>query len=472
MNLKWQRSISWCLFLFICFSCFDLSANTKPKKQTRPAQTKTTKSKTTSSAKKTSTKKKTTSSKKKTYHKAANTKTVNAAPGIDELYDPADNSIENTAYLLPFLKALQSADSNVVSILHIGDSHLQAGNYPGTIAQNLQQMFGDAGRGFVFPYNLAGTNGPHDYTWSSSTSFSSARIVDRNVSFDVGPGGIAISSPQQNFSLTYIPKGNNVNSNIREATVYYDAGANGANTTVFSSGAVTTTKPIEFEGATGTWQQTTFSYPVSQDRLNLNFANTGVGQFRFYGASIKSGRNGILYNTVGINGAQFLHYNANKNSLIEQLICFQPQLIIYSLGTNEAYGFTSGEAVRAEIENVVSVAKQYAPNAKLLFTTPPYGMRIRRTSSVRKKVGKKYKTVKTVSSIPNPNVVKVQQEIVKYCRENGYALWDFYHIMRGDKRFNTGWGADHIHFNVAGYNLQGQLLYEAIRKAYLSQQKN
>jgi len=34
------------------------------------------------------------------------------------------------------------------------------------------------------------------------------------------------------------------------------------------------------------------------------------------------------------------------------------------------------------------------------------------------------------------------------------------------KNFASGWSGDHIHFNARGYQLQGKLLYEALRNSY------
>ena len=62
----------------------------------------------------------------------------------------------------------------------------------------------------------------------------------------------------------------------------------------------------------------------------------------------------------------------------------------------------------------------------------------------------------------------VRNAIIKYGKENGIAVWDLYEIAGGDGSA-AKWvsnsllsSRDHIHCTIAGYQLQGQLLAEAI----------
>src|SRR5512133_267315 len=87
-------------------------------------------------------------------------------------YD-ADTLI-NPKHLLPFfnkLLKLENGETNQVSILHIGDSHIQADFLTREIRKNLQLRFGNAGRGLVFPLRVAGTNEPNDYRSSTNDNW-------------------------------------------------------------------------------------------------------------------------------------------------------------------------------------------------------------------------------------------------------------------------------------------------------------
>ena len=125
-----------------------------------------------------------------------------------EKSDPLDfvnlelNKIQNDTYLGGFfnkLKHLEETDSTSLNILHIGDSHIQAGFITEVLRTNFQEAFGNAGRGFVFPYKMAKTNGPFDVKFSSPFEFTSIRNVkNKNNVARVGLSGIGFYADSPN----------------------------------------------------------------------------------------------------------------------------------------------------------------------------------------------------------------------------------------------------------------------------------
>ncbi len=67
------------------------------------------------------------------------------------------------------LTELRNGQRDRVSILQIGDSHIQPGYFSGTARSALQHYFGNAGRGLVFPWRLARTNQPDDIRITSTS---------------------------------------------------------------------------------------------------------------------------------------------------------------------------------------------------------------------------------------------------------------------------------------------------------------
>ena len=67
----------------------------------------------------------------------------------------------------------------VVAMVHIGDSHVQAGFLTEAVRLPLQRRFGDAGRGLVVPLKLAKTNEPRDYSVVADGSWNFSRCVGR-----------------------------------------------------------------------------------------------------------------------------------------------------------------------------------------------------------------------------------------------------------------------------------------------------
>lgn len=406
----------------------------------------------------------------------------------------------NDTALYSLFEQLQQADSQVVSILHLGDSHVQAGFLPEATGSRLKEKFGDAGPGWVFPYNLGGTNGPDSYRWSSPLRWSADRVVDKSQAYWPGPGGMVISTSQSSPSLSFIARQGSFDC----IKVFYDAGAGkapvqmGSATIVqdaamrpgershsgiaLENGEQVTTTPepvvtfpesgqqtaITPEHGTqpgalpGNGQQSIIKPDTSVSTFRLSWPQHTGGPFRFYGAILQSGQHGIHYHAIGINGAQFMHYNQHEATLPVQLGILRPQLLILSLGTNEAFGGITAAQLRQEMDRTMNAVRQYAPGAKVLFTTPPYGMKKKRQAPYRKNKRTYYR----VTYLTNPQVAVLRAEILQYCRDNGYACWDFYEAMRTDKRFLRAWSNDRVHFNAYGYTLQGTLLFEAIAAAY------
>lgn len=374
------------------------------------------------------------------------------------------NTIHQDTALYGFFGLLEHADSNVVSVLHLGDSHIQAGYLPVATGAALQKEFGNAGRGWVFPYNLAGTNGPDDYRWHSTVRWKSDKIIDRYKESDLGPGAIMITAGSSSPALSFNGRsGNGLDDEVSKAQLFYDAGSSDGSVT--APGAQVTITRSPFPG-TGTLSKATLEFPAAVQSFQTRWEGNGTGAFRFYGAILQNGRNGVLYHAVGINGAQYQHYTESAATLVAQMEALRPQLVIISLGTNEAYSGLRAAAVTAQIDSTVRLLRQRQPDVAILLTTPPECMRTVR-KAYRKKVGKKYRTYYRVNFYPNPSIGMVTREIVSYCRENGLACWDFNALNKAMKSsFASGWAPDHIHFNARGYQLQGRLLYEALYEAY------
>jgi lysophospholipase L1-like esterase len=375
------------------------------------------------------------------------------------------NSIQQDTALYNVFHSFSAADSNVISILHLGDSHVQAGYFPLATASLLQQQFGYAGRGYIFPYSLAGTNGPEDFRWNSTVRWSSERVVDRNKSEVLGPGGITIISHNDAPTLSFAGKPDgSMDNSFRKVQLLYDAG--NTNNTVVAPDATVTVTPAPFPGSS-TLSMATLDFLSTSQSFQVRWEGTGNGPFRFYGAVMQNGRNGVLYHSVGINGAMYQHYNEISNILLAQMAVLKPQLVIISLGTNEAYGRLDPLAFRDEIDKAVQLIRQQNPAVNILLTTPPDCMRAVR-KGVRKKVGKKkYRTIYHTAYYPNPYISMVTQQIMGYARQHGIACWNFNAVNKAQKdRFAGAWAPDHIHFNARGYQLQGQLLFEALQPSY------
>ena len=176
--------------------------------------------------------------------------------------------------------------------------------------------------------------------------------------------------------------------------------------------------------------------------------------YRTSGIACETGRPGIVYHIIGINGATCATYNTPER--IQTIVDLNPDLIISSFGTNEAHsrGYRRSEHL-GQMKALLASIRQRCPSASILLTTPP-GAYVR------------YGRRKIINT-RTPLVVEAERT---FSEENQIALWDMYDIVGGAGYACKNWTSanmfqrDKIHFTADGYRLMGSLLHEAFIKAY------
>lgn len=173
----------------------------------------------------------------------------------------------------------------------------------------------------------------------------------------------------------------------------------------------------------------------------INYQTTAI--------ATETGQPGLVYHTIGKNGATYRTFiDQSRIQLIDSL---KPDLVIISLGTNDAFGnkFDS-EAMLANMDTLCTILQQHNPTAQILLTTPP--------GCYRHRTPLKY--IKEVSAIQR-----------SYANQHGLALFDLYTTVGGEVFALRNWRSqdmmrrDLIHFKHSGYKLMGALLAQAILAA-------
>ena len=107
--------------------------------------------------------------------------------------------IENPSGMASFAQKLK-ANNKVTNILFLGDSHIQAGWIPEVLRQRFTEKYGYAGRGLVFPYAVANSNGPLDITSVSNQAWQTFRLVyDQDVFSQMGALGFVMGNNKDSF---------------------------------------------------------------------------------------------------------------------------------------------------------------------------------------------------------------------------------------------------------------------------------
>lgn len=339
-----------------------------------------------------------------------------------------------------------------VNIIHFGDSHIQAGSLTEALMRNFHLRFGNAGRGMIVPHKLSGSNEPRDYAIKSDGGrgrWEAMKVNSRGVG-DLGITGVAIQSPvsENRLQICALPEAwehESLNYSFNKVRIFH-----GKYAPMFE---VDEQLSAELNAPDMIYDFNTDIELVKQvDSLEIK--TYGEGHFArgpIYGFCLENGENGVLYHAMGVNGACFLHW-ARQMEVIRQTVALEPDLLILSMGSNEAAGANFVEGVfYQEIDRFVVQLRDANPEASIVLTSPPQAFR---------------------RGQPNPNFEKVSRILERYAGEKGVAYVDLYRMTGGAG--SAGQWADHglmgrdkIHYTPEGYRLQGALIYNALYKGYL-----
>ena len=322
------------------------------------------------------------------------------------------------------------------NIVHIGDSHVQPGIISNVVRESLQERYGNGGRGLVCPLALAKTNAPSDYEMKSTHAVAAAsKLLSRSKPAGMGMTGVAVKFAGGATTLKLHTK--QPGDQFNRVTLYHSADEEFR---VSANGET-------LGGMTLSPTATEYALHDLADTASLHLE----GQGALYGARLLNDQGGVVVDCIGNNGATYSSY-LRIDGFARQLKDLDPQLVIISLGTNEAYG--SYAALESNIDRLVSSISKECPNAKFLLTTP---------METHKKGPRGYGI--------QPAIASVRDIIVSYGKSHHIAVWDFYTVAGGNGAA-ARWlatkhmSSDHLHLLAKGYQLMGELLSDALLKAF------
>ncbi|MDP5098171.1 MAG: GDSL-type esterase/lipase family protein, partial [Flavobacterium sp.] len=212
----------------------------------------------------------------------------------------------------------------------------------------------------------------------------------------------------------------------------------------------TTTKteyiPIDLQPATFS---NDYSSETPLDKIAI-VPNQEINNFALNGLVLENENSGILYHSIGVNGAKASDFN--KFPLFyEQLPALNPDLVIISLGTNESFDKQSDEQYFTHLDQMIQGIKEHNPQACVLVMTSPPSV-----------LHRKYK---------NTYIEKYAEIIEDNAHVNNYAVWNLLEVFGGNKSINRiaakGYMArDKVHYSKAGYEKQAELFFNAFMQSY------
>ncbi|KLT70989.1 GDSL-type esterase/lipase family protein [Flavobacterium sp. ABG] len=427
---------------------------------------------------------------------------------IDSFSDDRIYNAKELESVFQKLKDNESQKNKKINIVHIGDSHIQSDLMTNEIRKRLQQEFGNGGRGFVFPYQLAKTNGSYNERFKSSKGWESYRNIHPVRNNPVGLSGIALwrdngafvvelnvkdaaykfnsiriitpknqdmfdlavsskintiqtSEPKvithkikkgealstiadkYNVSVSELKRDNHLKSNAIRAGRTLKISTNEKRT---RSVSVSEFVPLQL-------QSDSFSHYYNSDKaLDKIFLipNKSASKYELSGLVLEKDAPGLLYSSIGVNGAKFSDYNKYP-LFFEQLKALHPDMLVFSLGTNESYDKMDAVAYIQQLREFIRNVKAQGINVPIIVATPPPSLLKARR--------------------PNTFVADYTRHIIEVSKTDDFAVWDLYDEfggINGVRRLRTEGliGPDWVHYSKKGYEKQGKLFAEAFLKAY------
>jgi hypothetical protein len=340
---------------------------------------------------------------------------------------------------------------NKVNIVHFGDSHIQADFFSDQVRKhfNDEKLLGNGGRGYLFPCSMANQANPYNLKVYYKGLWQGCRNVQLGKSCSWGLGGMTSSTSDSTAQFTIDPNTQSSHKYlINKARVYYHV--NNANSYYIKlltpEGEIWPSR-ISVDG----YAEFTLKNPQEKVTFTLEKVFPNQNYFTLEGVAFENDDAGVQYHAVGVNSATVPSF-LNTPKLESHIRSLNPDLVIVSLGTNDAYTpVFDANGFKKQMAKLIQKIKSASPQASILLTTPadcalPGGR----------------------MNISNQAAVKVMYELAE---ETDCAVWDLYNIMGGLGSVNhwlkQGLSAyDRVHFSGKGYRLQGDLLYDALIQEY------
>lgn len=368
-----------------------------------------------------------------------------------------DNVILNAGHLDEFfekLYQLRLEGNGRVNIVHIGDSHIQADYMTSIIRRHFHRNFGNAGRGLIVPLRVARTNEPNNFKTASGVNWKSARCVFPGQSLPIGIGGVTIETDNPAAALEIYMNDLWLDYSFNALTLFYQKDAASFDFSVrdvegheLARVCAMSDDSLEYRTRVA-WEGN-----VNAVKLQCIKANSDQSRAMLYGVVLENSESGVLYHTIGVNGAKYKHYHAAKY-FAAQTAALDPDLFIISLGTNESADFPYLDRTFSEdIDRLVLSLRTTNPAASFILVTPQDVFRN------KNKI--------------NPGIRTIRDQILAYAVDHGLAFYDLYRATGGQHsaqqwREQELLGRDGIHLTKNGYEFQGDLFYHALMKSFNS----
>ena len=279
---------------------------------------------------------------------------------IQSLLDDRNGGLEH--FYAALWRTERGLPMAVTRIVHYGDSPTTADLITGDTRQLLQKRFGDSGHGFTLIgkpwawYEHRGVDlSSHGWQMDPGT-----RWDLRNGLF--GLGGVVFSSTTAAYSRVTLR-----DPNQTRLEVWFLRQPDGGSIAISSAGQPL--GDIATAAAARSAGFASFDLPPGTGTLDFN----AEGNVRLFGITLEKPRTGVVYDSIGLNGASISvpAMLFNESHWADELRHRHPDLLILNYGTNESgfAAFLTGDYER-QLREAIRRVRAALPDTSILVMSP------------------------------------------------------------------------------------------------------
>lgn len=351
-----------------------------------------------------------------------------------------------------------------LSILHLGDSHLQAGISTQRLRDNLLSIAPDlmGGQFWAFPFTAGKTNNPSFYIVSATGEWQYCRnAVRRPEDKRMGLAGAAVTTSDPHATISIVSRERTLTA-LSPTFLFNKVTLIG----FAESGRAVPVVSYHGDRLRGSYDEAQSAYvfdlPGYTDTLNICFESL-QGSYTLQGVLLENGMDGISLHGNGVNGASVPSY-LRCADFERDLRLIRPDLVILAIGTNDAIEIEFNPAeFKRNYNRLIDIIHRVNPDCALLFVT--------NNDCYRRQKGRRRSTYEVNSNSP-----AAIQAFMELAEAHHAGVWNLYDIMGGLRSMQAWENAglakqDKIHFTKEGYELVGDMMYNALMERYIEHLK-
>ena len=400
---------------------------------------------------------------------------LTGAPLIDDIPEiPANVALSRFFAALAKVEARQPG--KIVTVLHLGDSHIAADRFSGDLREQFQSRFGDAGRGMLMPglYLADGVKFDRGGEWQVALSTGS-------VAGPYGLTGAKLSAHASDAWLRLTTK----TDPFAWVEITLQSGPEHGTVQIGLDGEV---KQAPMKAAASSWR----NIRIDRKARELLIRPQGDGQVTVHSVAIGTDRPGLRYINLGLPGATAMTpLSWHRDYVAGDLTRLAPDLIVFSYGTDESFDDRLNlRDYEANVSAAIARLRQSAPLAAILIIGPPdiarmpkFASGTARASDVCRALSapERVDYIKRVSAgdprlarwHPPLNLDAVRTTLRRVAAAHQAFFWDWSKLMGGSCGVHAWVHSkpalatnDHIHLTEEGSKRSARLLFRELMNAY------